>query len=43
MDLGENGLDDFFNYGESFVIGNALGDGSSAKNNKTEETVEKTF
>ena len=41
-DLAENGLTDLFEYGQEFMIGNALGDGSEKKN-KTEEKVEKTF
>ena len=41
-DLAENGLSDLFEYGQDFMIGNALGDGSEKKN-KTEEKVEKSF
>ena len=40
--MAENGLSDLFEYGQDFMIGNALGDGSEKKN-KTEEKVEKTF
>jgi len=46
MDLGENGLSDLFDYGEGFMTGNALGDGSSSKKdtNSTEEAKdERTF
>lgn len=42
-ELAENGLDDFFNYGQDFMIGNALGDGGASNKNKTEETTEKSF
>lgn len=31
-DLAEHGLTDFFEYGQQFVVGNALGDGSSTNN-----------
>jgi len=36
-DLADNGLNDLFDYGHDFMIGNALGDGSSSKKNKTDE------
>lgn len=38
-DLAENGLSDLFEYGQEFMIGNALGDGRP-KDNKTEEVYE---
>ena len=40
-DLAENGLSDLFEYGQNFVVGNALGDGKP-KDNTTEE-VHETF
>lgn len=42
----ENGLSDLFDYGSEWVVGNALGDGSSTKKdtNSTEEVKdERTF
>lgn len=41
-DLAENGLSDLFEYGQDFMIGNALGDGSEKKN-RTEEPHQETF
>ena len=46
MDLGENGLSDLFDYGSEWVVGNALGDGSTSQKptNSTEEVKdERTF
>jgi hypothetical protein len=40
-DLAENGLSDLFEYGQDFVLGNALGDGSSK--NDTEKEKELTW
>jgi len=34
-DLAENGLTDLFEYGQDFMVGNALGDGSKKDDNST--------
>ena len=34
-DLAENGLTDLFEYGQEFMVGNALGDGSKKDDNST--------
>lgn len=39
-DLAENGLSDLFEYGQDFMIGNALGDGSKPKDNSTDSSQE---
>ena len=41
-DLAENGLTDLFEYGQDFVVGNALGDGSKKDDNSTAGGRERT-
>lgn len=42
-DLAENGISDLFEYGQEFMIGNALGDGSKKESNKTDDASSETF
>ena len=41
-DLAEHGLHDLFEYGQEFMVGNALGDNSKKDDNKT-DTKQETF
>lgn len=43
QDLYEHGLTDFFEYGQQFVVGNALGDGSASNNTWNDRAKTETF
>lgn len=42
-DLAEHGLTDLFEYGQEFMVGNALGDGSKKDDNSTNSKRQETF